>query len=42
MENVSNTKTASAWRMRENFRAIYECKTSEKALYYFNVWYKSV
>ena len=42
LENISNTKTASAWRMRENFIAMYECQTSEQALHYFNAWYKSV
>ena len=42
LENISNTKTAFAWRMRENFMAMYECQTSEQALDYFNAWYKSV
>ena len=42
LENISNTKTASVWRMRENFIAMYECQTSEQALEYFNAWYKSV
>jgi transposase len=41
LENISNTKTASAWRMRENFIAMYECQTSEQAMEYFNAWYKS-
>ena len=42
LENLSNTKTAAAWRMRENFIAMYECKTPEEAIGYFNAWYKSV
>ena len=42
LENISNTKTASAWRMRENFIALYDSETSEEALEYFNAWYKSV
>ena len=41
-ENIKNTKTAAAWRMRENFLAMYDCKTSQEALIYFNRWYKSV
>ena len=40
LENISNTKTASAWRMRENFIALYDSETSEEALEYFNAWYK--
>ncbi|GHT17709.1 hypothetical protein FACS189429_2390 [Bacteroidia bacterium] len=41
-ENISNTKTAAAWRMRENFLAMYDCKTQEEAKKYFETWYKSV
>ena len=41
-ENISNTKTAAAWRMRENFLAMYDCKTKAEAKEYFNAWYKSV
>jgi transposase len=42
LENIPNTKTASAWRMRENFITMYDCQTSEQAMDYFNAWYKSV
>ncbi len=42
IENLSNTKTASAWRMRENFIAMYESKTSEQALHYFNAFYLQI
>ena len=41
-ENLSNTKTAAAWRMRENFIAMYDCQTMEQARDYFRAWYKSV
>jgi transposase len=41
-ENISNTRTAAAWRMRENFLAMYDCKTRAEAKGYFKVWYKSV
>ena len=41
-ENLSNTKTAAAWRMRENFIAMYDCQTIEQACEYFKAWYKSV
>ena len=41
-ENIKNTKTAAAWRMRENFIALYDCKTQDEARTYFNNWYKSV
>ena len=41
-ENIINTKTASAWRMRENFLALYESKTKQEAIEYFHNWYKSV
>jgi transposase len=41
-ENIKNTKTAAAWRMRENFLALYDCKTQQEAKIYFNRWYKSV
>jgi len=41
-ENIKNTKTAAAWRMRENFIAMYDCKSQKAALIYFNRRYKSV
>jgi len=41
-ENIKNTQTAAAWRMRENFIAMYDCKTQDEARTYFNRWYKSV
>jgi transposase len=41
-ENMINTKTAAAWRMRENFLALYESQTKEEAMAYFNTWYNSV
>ena len=41
-ENIRNTKTAAAWRMRENFIAMYDCKSQQEAKIYFNCWYKSV
>ena len=41
-ENLANSKTAAAWRMRENFLALYECKTQKEAKTYFQTWYKSV
>jgi transposase len=41
-ENIRNTQTASAWRMRENFLSLYDCKTQDDARIYFNRWYQSV
>jgi transposase len=41
-ENIRNTKTAEAWRMRENFIALYDCKTQDDARLYFDRWYQSV
>ena len=41
-ENIKNTKTAAAWRMRENFIALYDCETQKEAKAYFARWYKSV
>jgi len=41
-ENICNTRTAAAWRMRENFLAVYDCKTQDEAAAYFKAWYKSV
>jgi len=41
-ENIKNTQTAAAWRMRENFIAMYDCKTQKEAELYFNRWYKAV
>jgi predicted ATPase with chaperone activity len=41
-ENIKNTKTAAAWRMRENFIALYDCETQQQAHAYFVRWHKSV
>jgi len=41
-EDIKNTKTAAAWRMRENFIAMYDCKNQKEAIIYFKRWYKSV
>ena len=41
-ENIKNTQTAGAWRMRENFLALYDCENQEEASTYFECWYKSV
>jgi transposase len=41
-ENIINTKTAMAWRMRENFIAMYDCENQQDAKIYFQRWYKSV
>jgi transposase len=40
-ENLSNTQTAAAWRIRENFIAMYDCKTEQEASAYFKAWYNS-
>ena len=40
--NIKNTQTALAWRTRENFLSMYDCKTQKEAEAYFNRWYKSV
>jgi transposase len=40
--NTANLKTAKAWRMRENFMAIYDHNDSFFAECYFERWYKSV
>jgi transposase len=41
-ENIKNTITAAAWRMRENFIAMYECQSQQEAKLYFKRWYLSV
>jgi transposase len=41
-ESIRNTNTAAAWRMRENFIALYDCATQKEARLYFKRWYKSV
>jgi len=41
-ENIRNTQTAAAWRMRENFLSLYDCKTQKEARIYFKNWYQSV
>ena len=40
--NQSNTLTAKAWKMRENFLELYKCNTEEEAKYFFERWYLSV
>lgn len=40
--NQSNTLTAKAWKMRENFLELYECKTEDEALNFFQCWYLNV
>ena len=40
--NQANTLTAKAWKMRENFLELYECKTFEDAKNYFERWYLNV
>ena len=40
--NQSNTLTAKAWRMRENFLEIYQCSTMEEAKNFFERWYLNV
>ncbi len=40
--NQSNTLTAKAWRMRENFLEIYLCKTVQEAESFFERWYLNV
>ena len=40
--NQSNTLTAKAWKMRENFLELYKCTTEEEAKYFFERWYLSV
>jgi len=40
--NQSNTLTAKAWKMRENFLELYACQTEEEALNFFQCWYINV
>ena len=40
--NQSNTMTAKAWKMRENFLELYECNTQEEAKSFFERWYLNV
>src|SRR5207245_9068471 len=40
--NQSNTLTAKAWKMRENFLELYQCKTVEEANNFFERWYLNV
>ena len=40
--NDANITTAKAWRMRENFLELYECKSKEEATAFFNRWYENV
>lgn len=40
--NQANLDTAKAWRMRENFMALYDCTTVEEASAYFDRWIENV
>jgi transposase len=40
--NQSNTLTAKAWKMRENFLEIYQSKTLVEASNFFERWYLNV
>lgn len=40
--NQSNTLTAKAWKMRENFLEIYESKNQQEAESFFERWYLNV
>jgi len=40
--NQSNTLTAKAWKMRENFLEIYQCQTQQEANSFFERWYLNV
>jgi transposase len=40
--NQSNTMTAKAWKMRENFLELYQCPTQEEAKLFFERWYLNV
>jgi len=40
--NAANLLTAKAWRMRENFLELYECKTKSEAKAFFDRWYENV
>ena len=40
--NQSNSLTAKAWKMRENFYELYECKTATEAEAFFERWYLNV
>ena len=40
--NQSNTLTAKAWKMRENFLEIYQSKNQQEAESFFERWYLNV
>lgn len=40
--NQSNTMTAKAWKMRENFLELYECDTQKEAKSFFERWHLNV
>lgn len=40
--NQANLDTAKAWKMRENFMELYQCKTTEEASAYFDRWIQNV
>lgn len=40
--NEANTLTAKAWKMRENFLELYESKTEQEAIIFFERWYQNV
>jgi transposase len=40
--NEINLKTADAWRMKENFKEIYNCWTPSNCLSFFKDWYINV
>ena len=40
--NAANMQTAKAWKMRENFLELYECKTRQEAMAFFTRWYDNV
>lgn len=40
--NHANLDTAKAWKMRENFMELYQCKTTEEASAYFDRWIQNV
>jgi transposase len=40
--NAANLVTSKAWKMRENFLELYECKTKEDATAFFDRWYENV
>lgn len=40
--NQANLDTAKAWKMRENFMALYDCTSVEEASAYFDRWVENV